>query len=124
MSMDVVVGLLALLGLVYAGWSQMELRRSEASSNEAEAIEFSAEAVRHMTGSLMEAIEALATRDKTIAELRARVEFLEEQDRLKTERINELEQKVESLKIERRELRQERDTLARDLEKVKAEPCP
>ena len=127
MSMDVVVGLLTLLGLVYVGWSQIDLRRSEVSSNGAEAVEFSAEAVRHMTSSLMEAIEALATRDKTIAELRARVEFLEEQDRLKTQRINDLEQMVEGLKTERRELREERDVLTAQLKEAQAQegqPCP
>ena len=116
MSVDVIVGLLTLLGLAYVGWSQIEFRHSEASSKDAEAVEFSAEAVLHMTTSLMKAIDALATRDQLIAELRARIEFLEEQDRLKTARINELEQKIERLKDERQELGQERDAL---LEQVK-----
>ena len=112
MSIDVIVGLLTLLGLVYVAWTQMDVRRAQAGSHDAEAIEFSAEAVMHMTVSLLQVTEKLADRDRQVLELLVRVEALEERDRLKTARITELEQKIQRLEDERQQLRQERDALA------------
>lgn len=104
MSTDVLVGLLTFLGLVYMAWMQADVRRSEANSNDAEAI-------THMTGSLLQAVQTLADRDKLIVELRTRIEALEEHDRAKTNRIAELEHKVGQLEGERYVLMQERDAL-------------
>jgi len=56
--------------------------------------------------------EKLADRDRQVMELLARVEALEERDRLKTARITELEHKIHRLEEERHQLRQERDALA------------
>jgi predicted nuclease with TOPRIM domain len=79
---------------------------------ESRVVEFSAEAVMHMTASLLQVTEKLADRDHQIVELLTRVEALEERDRLKTARIAELEQKIQRLEEERHQLRQERDALA------------
>ena len=105
MNSDIIVGLLTLLGLVYIAWTQTDVRRAQATAADAEAI-------RHMTNSLIEAIETLAGRDKLIAELRARIETLEEHDRAKSARIATLERKIKGLEKERRELLRERDELS------------
>ena len=112
MSVDVIVGLLTLLGLVYVAWTQMDVRQAQVGSHDAEAVEFSAEAVMHMTTSLLQVSEKLADRDHQVLELLVRVEALEERDRLKTARIAELEQKIRRLEEERHQLRQKRDALA------------
>ena len=119
MSADIVVGLLTLLGLMYVAWVQTDSRRAENRSNDAEAIEFSAGAVTHMTTSLMQVIEKLADRDRLIAELRTRVESLEERDRQKTQCIAELEQKIKELERKRQEIKHERDALAEEVAKLK-----
>jgi len=118
-SADTVVGLLTLLGLVYVAWIQSGVRRAEKHSSNAEAIEFSAEAVTHMTTSLLQVIEKLADRDRLIAELRTRVESLEDSDRQKDQRIAELEQKIEELERKRQEIKRERDALAEEVAKLK-----
>lgn len=108
---DIVVGLLTLLGLVYLAFVQMELRRSQTDANDAEVMESSAGAVSQITSALMNAVEAVASRDALIAELRARIEVLEHHDRLKTARIEELERKTIQMEHERGLLLQERDEL-------------
>ena len=119
MSADIVVGLLTLLGLLYVAWMQTDVRRANAHASDAEAMEFSAEAVSHMTQSLLQVVEKLADRDELIVALRARVEILEEQDRLKTAQIIELEHKVEQLEDERRGLQGERDALKAEVGSLK-----
>jgi chromosome segregation ATPase len=104
LSADVIVGLLTLLGLMYIAWLQSDLRRAETSSEDAEAI-------THITTSLIQSIEALSSREQLITELRARIESLEESDRLKAERIAELERKVRQLAEERDQLLVERARL-------------
>jgi len=118
MSADTVVGLLTLLGLLYVAWMQSGTRQADARASDAEAIQFSAEAVTHMTGSLLQVVEKLADRDRLIAELRARIETLEEHDQAKTARISELERKIEVLERQRAELQQERDELAEEVAKL------
>lgn len=110
MSADVIVGLLTLLGLMYMAWLQSDLRRAETSSEDAEAIHLSAEAITRITGSLIQSIEALSSREQLITELRARIESLEESDRLKSDRIAELERKVQQLANERDQLLAEKDS--------------
>jgi len=119
MSVDIVVGLLTLLGLVYMAWVQRDVRRAEINASDAEAVGFSAEAVMHLTTSLMQTVENLAERDRMIVELRARVESLEERDRVKADRITELEAKVKALRESRIELSHERDVLRSELEALK-----
>ena len=62
-----------------------------------------------MTSALIQAVETLADRDQLIVELRARVDSLEAEDRLKTARIAELERKISDLEAERERLLQERE---------------
>lgn len=111
LSADTVVGLLTLLGLVYLARMQLELRRSETSANDADAMESSVVAVSQITAALMNAVETLTTREALVAELRARIEILEQHDRLKTARIEELERKLAQMECERGLLMQERDAL-------------
>ena len=124
MSADTVVGLLTLLGLLYVAWMQSGTRQADVRASDAEAMQFSAEAVTHMTSSLLQVVEKLADRDRLIAELRARIETLEEHDDAKTARIAELERKIGLLEQQRAELQQERDGLAVEVAKLKVRNLP
>ena len=124
MSADTVVGLLTLLGLLYVAWMQSGTRQADVRASDAEAMQFSAEAVTHMTSSLLQVVEKLADRDRLIAELRARIETLEEHDDAKTARIAELERKIGLLEQQRAELQQERDGLAVEVAKLKMRNLP
>jgi len=113
LSTDTVVGLLTLLGLVYIAYMQSGLRTSQIQVNDASTLGHSAEAVSQLTTALMQAVEALASRDSLIADLRGRIEVLEENDRQKTLRILGLEQKLAHIEAERDRLLAERDHLAK-----------
>src|SRR5215207_7295799 len=121
---DVIVGLLTLLGIVYLAWTQTEVRGAEVSSSRAEAVEFSSEAVMHITSSLIQAIETLAGRDKLIVELRVRIEQLEERSRLRGEIIADLERKIEQLEASHQALALQRDELLEQVGSVTIEELP
>jgi len=109
MSTDIVVGLLSLLGVLYLAWLQQDMKKAEAKVEDAEA-------VHHLTEALLQAVETLAGREQVIVELRARIEALEREDRLKTARISELERKITHLEAERTALLEERERLLKGAE--------
>lgn len=111
MSPDVIVGVLTLAGIVYMMIAQSDVRRTEARAHDADAEESRAGAITQLSHSLIEAVEKLADRDTVIAELRSRIELLEESDRRKMERIADLEAKVARREAALQKALAERDAL-------------
>lgn len=83
MSTDMLVGLLTLSGMVYLAWVQRDVRRAERNSNDAEAMS-------HMTTSLLQALEAIDQREKIICDLREQLAKREAE-------IDQLEAKIATL---------------------------